>query len=182
MLDNNGDIVLRVGDSSPQYGPLKLLCQFLPCNAMPCHDIPYHARKKATPLYHTLPPPAMQPSHHPLITCWTFLLRWMSLKWYSSLKKKGFPMFFNVDEDNTKHCQWWWHQKTITSCPGRRASLSPALSVFSLPISIFTLLHAVTPSCGRELDRGDLIQGFWIEDSNLQKKNTENQYTIDALA
>ena len=56
MLDNNGDIVLRVGDSSPQYGPLKLLCQFLPCHAIPCHAMPCHAmmpEKSNSSLSHT---------------------------------------------------------------------------------------------------------------------------------
>ena len=165
MLDNNGDIVLQVGDSSPQYGPLKLLCQFLPCHAIPCHAM--MPEKSNSSLSHT---PSTR--HATIPSSIDHLLnippQMNVFNMAFFFRKKWFPMFFNVDEDNNKHCQWWWHQKTITSCPGRRASLSPALSVFSLSISIFTLLHAVTPSCGRELDRGDLIQGFWIEDSNLQ--------------
>ena len=78
-------------------------CYIMPCHAMPCHAIP--CQKKATLLYHTLPPPPMQPSHHPLITCWTFLLRWMSLKWYSSLKKKRVSNVFQC---------WWGQQQTLS--------------------------------------------------------------------
>ena len=39
----------------------------------------------------------------------------------------------------------------LTPCPGSRASLSPTLNAFSRSKSTFTLLHPVTPSCGRTL-------------------------------
>ena len=41
----------------------------------------------------------------------------------------------------------YWCRIMLTSWPGRRATLSPALSAFSRSKSTFTLLHAVTPSC-----------------------------------
>ena len=48
----------------------------------------------------------------------------------------------------------------ITPWPGRRASLSPALSAFNLSKSILTLLQAVTPSCERKLCFGDSLENI----------------------
>ena len=151
-----GDFQASLQASPPWVAEFRIAmpCHAMPCHAMPCHAIP--CQKKATLLYHTLPPPAMQPSHHPLITCWTFLLRWMSLTWHSSFEKNGFQCFSMlmrtttniVNGDDIKR------RSPHVQVEGRAY---PQLSVFSVS------QNQSSPSCkpslppvnGRALDKGD---------------------------